>query len=187
MSTSRCKLNANDKTCVPKLGDHWSPVGVSTVQRPSPSSGERVNAPLIELYFCLFILSDYPNGSVRNTVSSWWNDFSPLCHIWRDKICCFQWIQKEKTQAPDWSTNLELPIHFCCDKVGQRLGEENLIGAKNKACLEYVTRTRCIQKTEQEIFAEKETKQIPRYVRNWKCILVKGQWKHWNIEILTIE
>ena len=48
----------------------------------------------------------------------WFQPF--VSHIWRDQICCFQLIQKEKTQAPDWSTNLELPIHFCCDKVEQR-------------------------------------------------------------------
>ena len=91
-------------------------------------------------------------------------------HItWRGKMCFFQWIQKETTKAnhtvPDWSSNLELLIHFCSDKVTrQREGEENLIGAKNKACLEYVIRHRCIQKTEQANFC-KEADQTNSKVR----------------------
>ena len=86
-------------------------------------------------------------------------------------------------------SNLVLLIHFCRDKVtGQRAGQENQIGAKNKACLEYVIRHRCIQKTKdkrrsRQIFAGKQTKQIPRHVRNWKCTIVKCQRKHWKLDI----
>ena len=97
----------------------------------------------------------------------------------------FNEFKKEITQAPDWSTSLELLIHSCCDKVGQRLGEENLIGAKNKACLEYVTRTRCIQKTEQAHFC-REGDQTNSEVRE-KLKMHTSQrsvetLKHWNLD-----
>ena len=45
---------------------------------------------------------------------------------------------------------------FCRDKVGaKRSWQENQIGAKNKDCLEYVTRRRCIQKTRVGTFLRK--------------------------------
>ena len=114
-------------------------------------------------------------------------------------------MKKGNHMASDWSTSLVLLIHFCRDKVTrQRAGEENQIGAKNKACLEYVIRqsdaykrrSRRIfagkqtkytwygsqmhtkdKRQRRRIFAGKQTKQIQRHVRNWKCTIVKCQRK----------
>ena len=71
---------------------------------------------------------------------------------------------------------------FCRDKVGaKRSWQENQIGAKNKDCLEYVTRRRCIQKTRVGTFLRK-TDQTNSKVRSrhWKCTIGKCQWEHWK-------
>ena len=108
-------------------------------------------------------------------------------------FCHNLWFQIEMEKKPTTWLLIDLPI-LCFLSI---FAATRSPGKEQRKKIRMVQRTKPAWNTwyasqmhtkdkrqSRHIFAGKQTKQIGRHVRNWKCTIVKCQRKHWKLDIL---